>query len=139
VLNDQKKEFECKAFYDGKSASQKYELNRRSFSTKISIIPPKGIDVVPINSINAILVKKNQALNLTCVAPVGCNDINYDIKFVTNLTVIVYIENNKHYNVLELKMNSSFKRINIKMLSINPIEASVWLTTTICMTLVDQC
>ncbi len=97
VLNEQKKEFECKAYYEGKSESQKYELNRRSFSTKISIIPPKGIDIVPINSINAILVKKNQALNLTCVAPVGCNDINYDIKFATNITVMPFIKNKPNF------------------------------------------
>lgn len=31
-----------------------------------------------------ILVKKGQYLNLTCYATVGCNDINYDIFFLTN-------------------------------------------------------
>lgn len=32
----------------------------------------------------SILVEKNQQLNLTCIASVGCNDINYDIHFTTD-------------------------------------------------------
>jgi len=51
VLNEQKEEFECKAFYDGKSASQKYQLNRRSFRREMRIIPPKRDPELPTNPI----------------------------------------------------------------------------------------
>lgn len=86
----QQKEFECKASYNGFDESQKYELSRISYNVKIYLDPPKDIEIDKINfGVNefGILVGKNQALNMTCISEVGCNDINYDLQFITNSTV----------------------------------------------------
>jgi hypothetical protein len=66
--------------------TQHYDLNRKTFSTKIFILPNSENSLVPMNSSFGILVKKDEPLNLTCYASVGCNDINYDIQFKTNST-----------------------------------------------------
>lgn len=88
-LNTEVKEFECKAYYDGMTDTQKYELNRKTHNSKISITAGShDLDLVPVGqNLYNLLVAKNQRFNLTCNASVGCNDIKYDIHFLTNLTV----------------------------------------------------
>ena len=85
------KEFECRGQFGQFTDVQKYEMNRKSVTSKIGIVAPTYIDVIPSSERKAgynLLVQKNQPINLTCVALVGCNDINYDIHFVTNATTV---------------------------------------------------
>ena len=49
-------------------------------------MPQAGLDIVSNKRAFDILAQKDQALNLTCYASVGCNDIGYDIDFHTNLS-----------------------------------------------------
>ena len=68
---------------------QKYDLERKAYNTKIVIEAPSTMDFVPLPTspnLFGMVAKKHQSLNLTCVATVGCNDINYDIHFKTNTT-----------------------------------------------------
>jgi hypothetical protein len=85
-LDNEMKEFECRAFYNGKTDVQKYDLHRKTHNTKISIKTTDGIEPVPHNNMFNIVIEKNQRLNLTCLATVGCNDIKYDLKFTTDIT-----------------------------------------------------
>lgn len=82
------REFECRGYFDSKNDTQKYDLERKAYNTKISIEPPASMQpAVPLgNSFRGVIAKKNQMVNLTCIAMVGCNDINYDITFNTNTT-----------------------------------------------------
>lgn len=85
VLTTDVREFQCQGYFDNKVDFQKYDLERKAYNTKITIEPPASMDLVPMwNNFHAVIAKKNQMLNLTCVAMVGCNDINYDITFKTN-------------------------------------------------------
>ena len=94
-LTNDLKEFECRAFYDQHVDVQRYELNRKSFSTKILIVPNRDIEFIPAGpSVYNLIVPKGKPLNLTCLAVVGCNDINYDIKFITNLEVSNFFQHN---------------------------------------------
>lgn len=89
VLTTDVREFECRGYFDNKQDFQRYDLERKAYNTKISIEPPVSMQpAVPLeeNNFSGVVVKKNQMLNLTCVAMVGCNDINYDITFNTNTT-----------------------------------------------------
>lgn len=81
--------FDCRGEFENKNDFQRYDLERKAYNTKITIQPPDEMNPVPVeNKDQFILVgTKNQPLNLTCIADVGCNDINYDIKFTTNTTV----------------------------------------------------
>lgn len=82
------RDFECRANFEDESDSQRFELERKTYKSEIRIAAPPGTDLVPMMTGNAygLTVKRAQALNLTCEAQVGCNDINYDIHFRTNTT-----------------------------------------------------
>lgn len=85
MLTTDVREFQCQGYFDNKRDFQKYDLERKAYNTKINIEPPASMDLVPLwSNYHAVIAKKNQQLNLTCVAMVGCNDINYDITFKTN-------------------------------------------------------
>jgi hypothetical protein len=82
------KEFECRANYDGHTDIQKYELNRKTHNTKITIVAPGGQELIPAGqNLYNIVVNRNEPLNLSCIASVGCNDIRYDINFISNTSV----------------------------------------------------
>jgi hypothetical protein len=86
MLNTDVREFECRGFFDDIVDFQRYDLERKTYNTKIAILPPPTLDLVPIENEDLFTIDaaKDQTLNLTCLADVGCNDINYDIKFRTN-------------------------------------------------------
>ena len=86
MIGGNQRDFDCKATFDGVTDIQRYDLNRKTFNTKIFILPPSNVDMVPVGSAFSVLVQKDSHLNLTCYASVGCNDINYDIQFRTNTT-----------------------------------------------------
>ena len=85
LLKNEVKEFECRGSYDGKEDFQRYELHRKTHTTKISVSASGGFEQISSGQGHYnLLVNKNQRLNLTCNATVGCNDIGYDIFFSTN-------------------------------------------------------
>jgi hypothetical protein len=87
-LSNELKQFECRANYDGVNSVQRYDLNRKSFNMKISIVPPKDVDLVPVNNqLFNIAMLRGKSINLTCVTTVGCNDYNYELRFNTNTSV----------------------------------------------------
>lgn len=82
-----KRNFECKGSFQGFEDEQKYELNRKSYTSKVFILAPNGISFVSTSlKEESMRITKGQSLNLTCMASVGCNDINYDLFFNTNST-----------------------------------------------------
>ena len=87
VLSTDKRDFECVGKFNGYSDVQKYDLNRKNYNSKVTILPQNNIEMVQLTVKEYTLrVTKNQSLNLTCYATVGCNDINYNILFHTNST-----------------------------------------------------
>lgn len=65
-----------------------------SNSIRISLKAPPEIEGDKIQVANMaknfkIVLAKDQQVNFTCEAEVGCYDINYEIKFVTNISVSI--------------------------------------------------
>lgn len=124
MLTTDVREFECRGFFDNKFDFQKYDLERKAYNTKITIDPPDPSDLVPLEkNFNGVIARKNQMLNLTCVAMVGCNDINYDIKFNTNTsdpyTVVMNAPDRTKCLVNFNEMSRFSKSIIIEKLSFN--------------------
>ncbi len=71
-------------------SAKEVSRSNMTYNVMIFILLSEGIDLVPNGLTFSFLVQKDQLLNLTCYAAVGCNDIGYDIEFSTNLTSSEY-------------------------------------------------
>lgn len=91
-LSKDLKKFECKGNLTSYQDTQKFELTGISSAISVKIIAPSDLteDKITIDKKDYLLVNKNQDLNLTCEAKIGCNDIYYNLNVITN-SMVIYI------------------------------------------------